>query len=344
MLSYALAIAVTISSLLLFLTAFVMSDIHRRDDFLWSGVGLFYAAVLWFCARNITGAVLLGQTAATVLSITFTWQTLKLRKALANPERATEISNFSILRQVNSLLKRNRPKVQPTTQTQTSKTPIVEKVTESEIAIPDNLPKAKTEQTDNQVVPNKPAKATEKTKQDPLNKKAVAEEVKQDKNEKAVPSEPPTQATKLIVEDTKPEEDKTAPERQMPTPAVVEKPITEEPLLGKEQKAPESTPKPKDIDLSPTTDTKQAVEKPTTDRNEAIAPPETEKASKKSHLDSLETVEVAEILEADPEEARDRQLDRANDIEVTTTEINITTTRVSEIQPDSDQKESEDKP
>ncbi|MEM7761539.1 MAG: Ycf66 family protein, partial [Cyanobacteria bacterium P01_A01_bin.40] len=54
MLSYALAIAIAISSLGLFLTAFLMSDLHRQDDFLWSGVGLFYALVLWYCAQNIT--------------------------------------------------------------------------------------------------------------------------------------------------------------------------------------------------------------------------------------------------------------------------------------------------
>lgn len=82
MLSYALAIAVAISSLVLFLTAFLMSGIHRKDDFLWGAVGLFYALVLWYCARNITGAVLLGQAAATVLLVSYSWQTIKLRQAM----------------------------------------------------------------------------------------------------------------------------------------------------------------------------------------------------------------------------------------------------------------------
>ena len=134
MLSYALAIAVAISSLVLFSTAFLMSDIHRQDDFLWSAVGLIYALVLWFCARNITGAVLLGQASASILLVSYSWQTLKLRKALANPERAQEIGNFSLLQKINDLL--SRKKSQPLTTTPTVTTPNP-KVTESEIAIPD---------------------------------------------------------------------------------------------------------------------------------------------------------------------------------------------------------------
>ena len=133
MLSYALAIAVAISSFGLFLTAFLMSDIHRKDDFLWSAVGLFYALILWFCARNITGAVLLGQASASLLLISFIWQTLKLRKAVANPEQAVAISNFSVLRAVNGLLdrKKKQPQVTPTSSVNDA-----EVVTESEIAIP----------------------------------------------------------------------------------------------------------------------------------------------------------------------------------------------------------------
>lgn len=139
MLSYALAIAVALSSFVLFLTAFFMSDIHRQDDFLWSAVGLFYALVLWFCARNITGAVLLGQASASILLISFTWQTLKLRKAVANPEQATEIAGFSILQTANGLLKRKKSKTKPPVE---NKPQVKDSqnssdvVTESEIAIP----------------------------------------------------------------------------------------------------------------------------------------------------------------------------------------------------------------
>ena len=150
MLSYALAIAVALSSLVLFLTAFFMSDIHRKDDFLWSAVGLFYALVLWFCARNITGAVLLGQASASVLLISFVWQTLKLRKAVANPERAIAISNFSVLQGVNGLLKSKKKKPLAAINTPVAESPDL--VTESEISIP------KTTSTDNKISNEKKAK------------------------------------------------------------------------------------------------------------------------------------------------------------------------------------------
>ena len=133
MLSYALAIAVAISSFVLFLTAFLMSDIHRKDDFLWSAVGLFYALVLWFCARNITGAVLLGQVSASLVLISFVWQTLKLRKAVANPEQAVAISNFSVLQAINVLLEKNKKQPQVTPNSSVDDADVV---TESEIAIP----------------------------------------------------------------------------------------------------------------------------------------------------------------------------------------------------------------
>lgn len=90
MLAHILAIAVGLSSLVLFLTAFSMTEIHEKNDFLWSGVGLFYALVLWFCASRITGSVLLGQVAAVTLVLSFNWQNIKLRKAIANPNQAVE--------------------------------------------------------------------------------------------------------------------------------------------------------------------------------------------------------------------------------------------------------------
>ena len=141
MLSYALAIAVATISLVLFLTAFLMSDIHRKDDFFWSGVGFIYALVLWFCARNITGAVLLGQAAATAVLVSSTWQTLKLRRAIANPDRAAEIYNFSVWQKIQNLLKSKQPQVKPTA-TPPLETPVTPKVTEREIAIPDTTSEA----------------------------------------------------------------------------------------------------------------------------------------------------------------------------------------------------------
>jgi hypothetical protein len=93
MLTYIIAIAIALSSFTLFGIAFFSPDVHRQDDFLWSGVGLFYALVLWICAERITGAVLLGQTAAAILIISFGWQTLQLRRA---PGEAQSLG-FSLL-------------------------------------------------------------------------------------------------------------------------------------------------------------------------------------------------------------------------------------------------------
>lgn len=117
MLPYALAIAVGLSSSILFLTAFFFKDIHRQDDFFWSGVGLFYALVLWFCATSITGAILLGQLAVVALLSAYFWQLLKLRKAIANPETKESLDSFSVVGFFQNLIKRSpavkTPEVKP---------------------------------------------------------------------------------------------------------------------------------------------------------------------------------------------------------------------------------------
>ncbi|GAB4530237.1 MAG: hypothetical protein Tsb0014_12720 [Pleurocapsa sp.] len=133
MLPYALAIAVGLSSLILFTTAFLMSDIHRQDDFFWSGVGLFYALVLWFCATRITGGLLLGQVAAVALVVSNNWQTIKLRKAIVNPEAAAKLNQFSVLSLLGGVLSRKKSP-SPATQPVTTETP---KVTEQPVAIPE---------------------------------------------------------------------------------------------------------------------------------------------------------------------------------------------------------------
>ncbi len=96
MLPYGLAIAVSLSSFILFLTAFFMPKIHRQDDFFWSGLGFFYALVLWFCAPQIRGAVLLGQLAAVALLISYFWQVIKLREAIVNPSQQENLDRFSV--------------------------------------------------------------------------------------------------------------------------------------------------------------------------------------------------------------------------------------------------------
>ncbi|NEQ72913.1 MAG: hypothetical protein F6K23_07405 [Okeania sp. SIO2C9] len=92
MLTKILALTVGLGSLALYLVAFFFPEVHRKNDFIWSGVGLFYALVLWFCAGRITGAVLLGQVASVALLGYFGWQTLTLRRQVTPVAEQTKVS------------------------------------------------------------------------------------------------------------------------------------------------------------------------------------------------------------------------------------------------------------
>ena len=340
MLSYALAIAVATSSLVLFLTAFLMSDIHRKDDFLWSGVGLIYALVLWYCARNITGAVLLGQAAATALLVSYSWQTLKLRRAIANPDRAAEINNFSLVQKINGLLKRNQPTVKPATPVETSVTP---KVTEQEIAIPD---------TPTQDTAQKPTRAA-------VPPKVSVDLTEESATVKDIETEPKSSEAKSSGTDKGDRVSNIEPISSQPTEAgtstqdtQIVKPKPVEQIVVRDNPK-DNTVTAKNIEatpsrLKPEAKTKEAD--PTSDRpkgsdNKDLKPePQTtpkkvpvkvEPVTKTSALDSLETVEVAEVLEAAEDSTMDLDTDRSNIIEVTTTEINITT-EVKKLEPPED--------
>lgn len=89
MLPYILALVVAVGSLVLYLSAFFFPETHRKGDIVFSGVGLFYALVLWVCANRFTGAALLGQTASVALLIWLGWQTLTLRRELVPSDRRT---------------------------------------------------------------------------------------------------------------------------------------------------------------------------------------------------------------------------------------------------------------
>ncbi len=92
MLPYVLALVIGLGSFAYYMAAFFFPEVHRKSDFVWSGVGFFYALVLWVCAGRITGAVLLSQLASVSLLGWLGWQTLMLRRQLALPEAQTEIS------------------------------------------------------------------------------------------------------------------------------------------------------------------------------------------------------------------------------------------------------------
>ncbi len=93
MLAYVLALVIGLGSLAIYMAAFFFPEVHRKSDFFWSAVGLFYALVLWVCAGRITGGVLLGQMASVALLGWFGWQTLTLRRSLLSPEQQTAIPN-----------------------------------------------------------------------------------------------------------------------------------------------------------------------------------------------------------------------------------------------------------
>lgn len=95
MLVYVLALAVGLGSLAIYMAAFFFPEVHRKNDFIWSGLGLFYALVLWICAGRITGGVLLGQIAGVALLGWSVAQTLSLRRQLTPRQQQTEVPSAS---------------------------------------------------------------------------------------------------------------------------------------------------------------------------------------------------------------------------------------------------------
>ncbi|MEB3357188.1 MAG: Ycf66 family protein [Synechococcales bacterium] len=89
MLAYLLALLVGMGSFALYMSAFFFPEIYRRYDLVWSGIGMFYALVLWICAGQLHGAVLLGQIAVVSLTGWFLWQNLELRRSLTPPDQRT---------------------------------------------------------------------------------------------------------------------------------------------------------------------------------------------------------------------------------------------------------------
>ncbi|MFM2431301.1 MAG: hypothetical protein RLZZ511_2514 [Cyanobacteriota bacterium] len=81
MLTYLLAFAIAIASLGLYAISFLLPAFKREQDLIWSGVGLFYALVLWACAGQVRGGLLLGQMASVALIGWLGWQAFGARWA-----------------------------------------------------------------------------------------------------------------------------------------------------------------------------------------------------------------------------------------------------------------------
>jgi hypothetical protein len=98
MLAYLLALIVAFGSLAIYLSAFLFPEIHRKNDFIWSGVGLFYALVLWIFAPRITGGLLLGHVASVALLVWSVSQTLSLRRQLAPAGQQTPLPSPELIK------------------------------------------------------------------------------------------------------------------------------------------------------------------------------------------------------------------------------------------------------
>jgi hypothetical protein len=91
MLTHILALIVGFGSLAIYLAAFFFPEVHRKNDFIWSGVGLFYALVLWVFTPRIGGWFFLGQLAAVALLIWFGWQMFSLRRQVTPAMQQTPV-------------------------------------------------------------------------------------------------------------------------------------------------------------------------------------------------------------------------------------------------------------
>ena len=80
MLANVLAVLLGLGSVTFYMAAFLYPEVHRRSDVIWSGLGLVYAADLWFGAEQIAPIILLGQVVSVALLIGLGWQTLMVRR------------------------------------------------------------------------------------------------------------------------------------------------------------------------------------------------------------------------------------------------------------------------
>jgi Ycf66 protein N-terminus len=143
MLAYILAVLVGTGSVGLYIAAFFFPEIHRKHDFIWSGVGFFYALTLWIYARQSMGGIVVGQTASVALVGWFAWQTLKLRRQLVPTNQQTPLPDTTKIQQQLGLkptiptpktptksksTNPTPPQSSPTTQTVVEVKPIVKQI------------------------------------------------------------------------------------------------------------------------------------------------------------------------------------------------------------------------
>ena len=200
MLAFILSGAVGLASLLFFFSAFFAPKLHRKDDFLWSGFGFFYASVLWICAQRFSGSILLGQTVAVILILSFAWQTLRLRGTLAK-QGLEEIRGFSLLDWLGGRFKKSA---------KSASSPTPAPATTTEAPAPQS---ETTESSESSAQSDSPAAST--TVETEPSQPSTTESV-------APPSQPPTAS-----EISEPEVSETTSEASTETPAPAPPPETE---------------------------------------------------------------------------------------------------------------------
>lgn len=131
MLAYFLALAVGLGSIAVYLAAFFFPEIHRKNDFILSGVGFFYALVLWVFAQRISGGLLLGHVASVGLLGWLSWETLSLRRQLTPQKQQTQVPSAET--------------VKTTVREQVNKLPFAEKLAQLQRSIGNTLSGAKNE-------------------------------------------------------------------------------------------------------------------------------------------------------------------------------------------------------
>jgi hypothetical protein len=93
MLNYVLGWAVSLGSLGFYLVGYLLPEVRRKKDAIWSGVGLIYALALLTNGDRISLGLLVGQLASTTLIGWFGWQTIQHRRDLSDAISQTPIPN-----------------------------------------------------------------------------------------------------------------------------------------------------------------------------------------------------------------------------------------------------------
>jgi hypothetical protein len=93
MLHSLLAWTMGLGSLGLFASGFFLPEIRRKNDLIWSGIGLFYALVMTVDSGRLRGGMILEELASVILIVWFALQILKQRRRSVPPEKLTPLPN-----------------------------------------------------------------------------------------------------------------------------------------------------------------------------------------------------------------------------------------------------------